>query len=436
VVVSLAGSQVAMDDLNLAADKDRRTLIERLPEHLRQEAGPLIEELAVEVVRTKSRVEPTARALPGSSLVLCQPEPVDDPVDGIELLAELTWLLKRFMVLPPLAAEAMALWILHAYAHDAFEVSPILAITSPEKRCGKTTLLEVLSTLVPRPLPTANISAAAVFRTIEHDRPTLLIDEMDTVLDTRDGPQILRGILNSGHKRMTAKVIRTAGEDHEPRGFSTWCPKVLAKIGVFPDTLDDRSIHIRLQRRTKNESVERMRITRLYSEVALVRRRCVRWVNDNFEKLRDADPVPPDELSDRAADNWRPLLAVAEAVVGAWATLCTQAALELSGKEQRIVEHSAAVTLLADLRRFYKSENCTRLTSARLIQLLLAQTDAPWSTWKHGRPITAADVATLLKPFGVSSKPMRVKQGILRGYELEGLKGVFARYLPPEPQRE
>ena len=82
-----------------------------------------------------------------------------------------------------------------------------MGVESPEKRCGKTTLLSVLSELVSRPVVAANISSPAFFRVIEEARPTWLIDEADTWLQ---GNEMLRGILNSGYTRKTAFVVRVA----------------------------------------------------------------------------------------------------------------------------------------------------------------------------------------------------------------------------------
>ena len=149
----------------------------------------------------------------GAAVTLPTPEPWPEPVDGTVLLETLTETIKRHLVLPAGAAEAVALWTLHAHAHDTAAISPILAVTSPTPECGKTTLLTILHALVPRPLPTSNITVAALFRAVEKWQPTLLIDEADTFLRNSDE---LRGVLNSGHNRAGAYVIRTVGDDHEP----------------------------------------------------------------------------------------------------------------------------------------------------------------------------------------------------------------------------
>ena len=166
----------------------------------------------------------------GRALALPDPEPWPEPVDGAELLAALRDAIAAYAIMPVASAEAVALWLLHVHALAAFGISPRLAITSPEKRCGKTTLLDVIAKLVPRPLATANVGAAVVFRVIEAASPTLLIDEADTFLGEADE---LRGSLNSGH-RLGGAVLRCVGDDHEPRAFATFGACAIAMIGRTP----------------------------------------------------------------------------------------------------------------------------------------------------------------------------------------------------------
>jgi len=84
------------------------------------------------------------------------------PMDPLLLLQSITAFIRRFVVLTEAQRDAVALWVLHTHLVDAAETTPYLAITSAEKRSGKTRLLEVLELLVAEPLPTANISPAAV----------------------------------------------------------------------------------------------------------------------------------------------------------------------------------------------------------------------------------------------------------------------------------
>lgn len=176
-------------------------------------------------------------------------DPWPEPVDGAELLGVLVATFTRFLALPDHAAEALALWTVHTHTFDAGAITPRLALTSPKKRCGKSTALGVLQKLVPRPLPAANITAASFFRAVEKWRPTVLVDEADTFLRGNDE---LRGILNAGHRR-DGCVIRSVGDDHEPRAFKVWAPVAIAMIGRLPDTLEDRSIVVSMRRKLPNE---------------------------------------------------------------------------------------------------------------------------------------------------------------------------------------
>ena len=221
-----------------------------------EELGCRVGTLDEEVARRRSSTEDGTRS--GRALALPTPEPWPNPVDGSELLEAMAHAIGSYVRLSEAAAIAVALWCLHAHALDASFISPRLAITSPEKRCGKTTLLRVIQELVPKSLPAANITAAALFRTVEAAQPTLLIDEADAFL--KDSEE-LRGIINSGHAR-DGQVIRLVGDDHEPRTFSTFCPTAIAAIGTIPGTIEDRSIVIALRRRRKDEPVTQLRTDR------------------------------------------------------------------------------------------------------------------------------------------------------------------------------
>ena len=357
-------------------------------------------------------------------LCLEDPEPWPEPVGGAELLDELTTAVKRYVSLPAGAPEAIALWMLHSHSHNAADVSPILAVTSPTPECGKTTLLTFLQAITPRALSTANITAAALFRAVEKYEPTLLIDEADTFLRDNDD---LRGVLNSGHARGSAYVIRTVGEDHEPRQFRTWAPKALALIGRLPATLASRSIHIELQRLAPGESVEPLRLHRM-DVFEPLRRQASRWAADNLEDLRPHEPDIPPELYGRSADNWRSLLSIADAAGGDWPQRARLAAVSLSAAGS---EQTAGVLLLEDLRRLF-SENGDRLATTTILDELHEMEDRPWPEWKRGKELSARGLAKLLNPFGVSSRAIKFRSGdVAKGYRLDQLEDAFRRYLPP-----
>jgi putative DNA primase/helicase len=310
---------------------------------------------------------------------------------------------------------------------EASDIAPFLAILSPEKRCGKTVLLDVVSRLVRRPLSASNITPAAIFRSVEKYGPTLLIDEADSFLQ---GNEELRGILNSGHRRSSAFVIRTVGEDHDPQQFSTWCPKVIARIGDLPDTLTDRSIVLRMQRKSSDSQVPRLPRDQNDAEFVPLRRMIVRWVADNLNALKNTQPSLPKELDDRAQDNWEPLLAIAEVAGGTAPEIARQAALTLSGISTR-EDESASTQLLADLREMFDAQQLASLSSKDIIEELGKKEDRPWPEWKNGKPITTRQLAKLLKRFGIKPKEQWNANQNHRGYDLQDFQDAFSRYLPP-----
>ncbi len=371
--------------------------------------------------RPKSHSEETE-----GGLVLTDPEPWPDAVNLGELLNTIALTIRRFVVVSDESITAITLWILLTYIFDSFGVCPNLGILSPEKRCGKTTLLELTSMLVARPLPTSNCTPAAIFRAVEVFKPTLLIDEADTFLGSHDE---LRGILNSGHRKSTARVLRTTGDDHTPTVFSTWCPKAIACIGKLPETLMDRSIAISMRRRTASESVDRIQFDRLSDELEPIRRKVARWADDHRMDITSSDPAVPESLDDRAQDNWRPLLSIADFAGGRWPQLARIAALELSGARGED-EESARTLLLADIKAIFKERAVDRIESASLVEDLGKIEEHPWPEWRKGNPITSLQIARLLKPFGIRPKPIRFGSGLARGYELSWFEDAFIRYLP------
>ena len=327
--------------------------------------------------------------------------------------------------LPEGAVTALVLWTTHTFAIDTTWISPLSAITSPTKRCGKTTILMIVSALAARALPASSISPAALYRAVQRYRPTLLLDEAETWL--RDNDE-LRGLINAGHTRRTAVVIRTVGEQHEPVAFSTWCPKLMALIGKLPETLTDRSIVIPMRRRTKREVVERLRLDRLPDICDPLRRQLQRWVDDQQVALHTADPETPRALHDRASDNWRPLFAIADAAGGEWPSRARAAALLLSGCDDDD-DQPMSVLLLSDLRQIFGNDPRTFVPTEDLLSKLGKLKDRPWATWgKQEKLISSCALAGLLRPYDVHPR----SDGSGRGYDREPkLTEAWERYLNP-----
>jgi hypothetical protein len=375
----------------------------------------------------RRRAEVTVDASSGRELQLPKREPWTEPVDGSALLTELVQSTRRYLVLTPHADAALALWVVFTFTLDAASAAPVLAITSPEKRCGKTTLLSWLNELVRAPLPAANVSPAALYRSIEKWHPTLLIDEADSFL--RDNEE-LRGILNSGHTRGTAYVIRTVGDDHEPRQFSTWGAKAIALIGSLPDTLADRAIAVEMQRKMPSERVHKLRGRTELDTLDRLARQCARFATDNLAALEHADPEIPERLNDRAADSWAPLLAIADAAGGRWPEIARSAASVLCSASPD--GDSRKTELLHDVQQIFRRKDIDRLASEELARELAADPERPWATFNRGKQITERQLAKLLRPFGITSRSVRFDSApSAKGYTLDRFEDAFARYLPP-----
>lgn len=357
-----------------------------------------------------------------SGMLFVEPDPWLTPVAGDVLLDELSKTFSRHLVLPDNAADAMALWVMSTYCHDVARISPILGFLSPDKRCGKTTALSLVGALVRKSLPTSNITAAPLFRSIEKYNPTLVIDEADTFLKKSDE---LRGIINSGHNRDNAFVIRSCGDDHEPTKFSTFCPKAIALIGQLPPTLTDRSIVIQMKRKRPDEKVARFRADKTDGALDL-KRQALRWSSDHMSVLSTMDPTVSEEFNDRAADNWRPLLSIADLAGGNWSRRARQAMASLSGE---IADDTAGIMLLEDVNDAFKLQKTGTISSTNLVSALTRITERSWGSWNRGKPISPTQVARLLKPFGISSKNFRTTTGVQKGYDREQFDDAFSRYV-------
>jgi len=393
-------------------------LIDRLKDLKIKKAGDLVSRLFKEK-------GPDANTGQGQDITFDDLEPWPDPVNGADLLDEIAEIFKRFVVLPEHGETPLALWVLHTYALEAVYVSPFMIFESPEKRCGKTTGLNVLKILVKNPIPTSNISPAALFRSVEKFQPTLLLDEADAFLRYREE---LRGILNAGHSRNSAYIVRTVGEDHDPKRFSTWCPKAIGAIGKLPGTIEDRGIILQMRRKTAGEKVERLREDRL-DQFKSIQQKAVRWVQDNMEYLKFIDPEVPGELNDRAADNWRGLLGIATLAGRNWPEKAMSAATHICGS--RTEEDGPAIMLLSDIRSMFEKEGVDRLASSEIVKNLEVMEDRPWPEYrKNGKPITPRQIAKLLSRFGIKPKNIRTELGVQKGYEVSQFTDAFTRYLP------
>ncbi|KTD02657.1 DUF3631 domain-containing protein [Legionella feeleii] len=306
---------------------------------------------------------------------------------------------------------------------DVIQVAPLAVITAPEKRCGKSQLLFFLARLVRRPLSASNITPAAMFRSIEAWSPTLLIDEADTFL--RENEE-LKGVINCGHTKDSAYVIRTIGNDHTPYRFNVWGAKAIAGIGHLSDTIMDRSITMELRRKLPHEKVERLR----YIEGLIftdIQAKLARFAIDYAEIVKKSRPQLPEQLNDRAQDNWESLLAIASVVGHEWPRRAIKAAIKLSISETTPI--SISTELLLSIKEIIEAKKIDKISSVDLIQELCVDDEQPWAAYNRGRPITPKQVASFLKKYGIKSKGIRIGHSTPKGFEKSQFNEAFSRYL-------
>jgi hypothetical protein len=366
--------------------------------------------------------------------ILNRVEVADDAVDGAALADEIKATIQRHIVCTDHQATAVTLWTLFTWVFNSARVAPLLFATSPMPECGKSNLLTLVRWLARRSLPASNISGASIYHLIERHEITLIIDEADSFM--RDDERIA-GIVNSGHTRDMAFVIRMHGEGaaQEPRVFSTWAPKALAGIGVkcLQPATRTRCIVIELERASDSAAYTPLsEVDTISNPWAELAGRIARWADD-FPSAA-AGNADMGDLARRTADNWRPLFAIAEALAGDWPELARAAARELSHK--RVSDEDVKTLLLSDLRDVFGSRE--RMHSVDIAAALAALEDRPWAEWgRQSKPITKTGLARLLGDFKVPSPvAMRIDEKNLKGYERAWLDDLFERYLAPGGETE
>jgi putative DNA primase/helicase len=352
------------------------------------------------------------------------------------LLDTIVSTLNRYVVLPEHGPTTIALYVLFTHLIHHAQFAPMLVLTSPEMRCGKTTALDLITELVRNPLGASNASPAALFRATEAYQPTLVLDEVDAYLRQKnDTSEAIRGILNSGHRRgKQASVLRMVpkGEDFELRQFSTFCPKVLAGIGSLSATLRDRSIILQLRRKLPSETVERLRIARVAGDLEEIQTWAAQQAELIGEDFADSLPDVPGELSDRAADNWEHLIALADIAGSEWPERARSAAIALSGSDDEA--ESARVLLLGDIQNYFEETGFSVAPTNDLLAHLNDIETRPWSTWHNDKNMTPRDLAKLLSAFGIEPSQHKVNGSKVRGYSRGDFEDAFSRYLSPTPE--
>jgi putative DNA primase/helicase len=353
-------------------------------------------------------------------------EPWSASVEGATLIERIVRRIKRHVVLSDQSALASALWVAFAWAHDTSVHSPILLVSSPEAECGKSTLLGLISLMVPRGFIFVECSPQVLYRMIEKWLPTIILDEADSAF--KNSPE-LRSIINSGWTR-GAGVPRCHPDTHEPEFFDTFGPKAIGLKGLHvPDTTLSRSIVIEMERKLPEDGAEDFAHAD-DEDLAEIRRQLARFAQDNATAFATRAPRLPDGFGNRLAANWRPLLVIAELCGAKIADRARAAAVALS---RRSDDASLGVELLRDIRDIASelANQIDHIRSTDLVNKLGRLSDRPWAEMPYtGKQITQPQLAKLLKAYRIKPKQIRFGDQTFKGYEFAGFASAF-RYIPP-----
>lgn len=379
----------------------------------------------------------------GERVSACPEHRTSDP-DLAGILDDVEAFLRRYVVMPDGAFAIATVWIAHVYAFAAFEFTPYLAITSATKRSGKSRLLEVLEVILGpnRSVSTANISSASLFRLIDANTGlAVLFDEIDRV--SKEKADDLWGLINSGW-RLGGKAHRQSGPKMETLAvFSTFSPKVLAGIGQpLPDTVADRSLPIRMERRLPSETVERLRLRTAATEGTQIRAALTAWANqDTINRLAAARPSLPSSMkNDRLADVSEPLLAIADLAGDQWPSRIRKAVMALEDVADQVADEELGILALRHVVEAFAEKSTDKVSTDDLLVHMVKLDDGPWAEWwgdkvDLGKTVAPARrLGKLLGRFdGVRPKKMRIANEAVRGYELEPIRQAALRYLPDPP---
>jgi len=282
---------------------------------------------------------------------------------------------------------------------------------------------------------TISATTAALFRLVSMGPITILFDEVDALFNQAGGAnEDLRGLLNAGYKR-SATIARCVGDAKtmKVQRFPVYAPAALAGIaGAMPATITTRAITIHMRRRRADEPVEPFRERAVARQAQPVREELAAWMDTISTHLTEAQPEMPDGVTDRPAEIWEPLLAIADAAGGHWPDTargaCTHFVLE-SGPQVT----SIGVRLLADLQHIFTTRATDRMTSTDIITALLALDESPWADL-DGKPIDKRRLGRELTRYGVKSRDLKLPGGaVAKGYRTDGETGLhdaWSRYLP------
>ncbi len=245
----------------------------------------------------------------------------------------------------------------------------------------------------------------------------------------------MRNALDAANDPDTAKISMSvkSGDDWIPAEFNVFVPIALVSIGLLRkmETVESRSIHVRLKRATPTElrSLAKGRRRELKAVLVPLAAKCARWAADNVEALKDVRPKFPDSLSGRDMEKWEPLLVIADAL-GSETGEAARLAMALSGARDTD-DMPLELALLSDVCTLFDEKNTDRFSSRALCEALAEIEGRPWAEYgKAQKNLSQNQLAKLLKPFTIGSHSVRLADGTTpKGYERKDFADAFTRYL-------
>jgi hypothetical protein len=242
-----------------------------------------------------------------------------EDVDGRDLLNRIETLFSDHVIFRDARIPTLlGVWTLGTYFFKVFRFYGYLWVNSPVKRCGKSLVLDILSLVCFNSTPRlVNPSEASVFREVDSNDATLIIDEVESLSNgDKDQKSELISLINSGfQKGSQASRVETKGKEFVVVYFNAYGPKVMAGIKSVTDTIEDRSFKIPMARKIKTETVKRFNLRVLDSKIESIKQDCFIWslrhADDVSEVYQGMTDVPGTEsFDDRLKDILEPLVSI------------------------------------------------------------------------------------------------------------------------------
>ena len=415
--------------------------------------------------------------------------PCPDPVSIPDLLTEIEAVIKKHVILSDHAAAALAVWVLHTYTFEQRDTVAYIAIESPEKRCGKTTLLSVLAAMAHNPLIASNVTVGALFRAIDTCRPALFIDEADTFLA---GNGVMRGIINSGNTWRTAYVLRltkskqnlvgqtsirrfqssddnslshacaSGGEGRDEGGLitqpaSSQLSTINAQSSAVSSTFNQQPLTFNHESGLKKYSCWCPKVIAMIGQVpdtiadrsivvkmsrklvsetcaplaelytVTIKSKCARFAADNSQSIAGTAKIRGEGLNDRAADTFDPLYVIARLAGPEWEAKLHAAALALTFSAQAV---SFGNELLLDIFSIFLISDKEKLFSRNLAHTLRDGVSGMKSFALKYSAINEYRISQILRPYGIKPVAIRIGSEVNKGYRVEDFHEAIKRYIP------